>query len=56
MFVKTLVPTCQNTKYDNLQANSEKLKSHILLSALTAGVCTFSTVLNCCLIRVDFIL
>ena len=29
------------------------LKSHILLNAVTATVCTFPTVLNCCLVRID---
>jgi len=31
-----------------------KLKSRVLLNAVTATVCAFPTVLNRCLIRIDF--
>jgi len=54
MFVKTLVPTCQNTRYHDLQVSRVKLKSHVLLNAVIAALCTFSTVSNCCLFRIDF--
>ena len=54
MFIITLVPTCQNTQYHNLQVNCVKLKSHIFLNGVTAAVCTFCTELNFCLFRIDF--
>jgi len=31
-----------------------KAISCVLLNAITAAVCTFPTVLNCCLIKIDF--
>lgn len=54
MFVKTPVSTCQNMQYHNLQVSCVKLKSHVLQNAVIAALCTFSTVFNCCLFRIDF--
>jgi hypothetical protein len=41
MLVKTLVTTCQNTRYHNPQVSCVKLKSHVLLNAVIVALCTF---------------